>query len=289
MKKSNICFIVLIYLAVYPGTANSEQTIYASRVEHAPVIDGMENDDVWRKAGSILTHDNVAGIDISLKAVYTDKEICFLAVFPDPDETREHKPLVWDKNEGMYKTGPERGDCFVFKWSMEPEPVDLSVHGDKPYKADIWFWKAERTDPSGYADDKQQILCTSRIPKSVSIISKNHHVFYLARPGDMGEPAYKADIPIEYKGDKISRFQSSEPLGSRADIRAKGKWKHGKWIVEFKRLLFTGHMDDIQFQPGRIYLFGVSRYEIGGKKYIPGNHLYGSGDVSETLFLEFGK
>ena len=58
----------------------------------------------------------------------------------------------------MYDVGPDRGDCFVFKWAMDAAVNDLSVHSDHPYMADIWFWKANRTDPAGYADDKYHIL-----------------------------------------------------------------------------------------------------------------------------------
>ena len=74
--------------------------------------------------------------------------------FPDSDESVTHKTWVWGKSAEMYKTGQDREDVFVFKWNMEPNPVYLSLKADNDYMADIWFWKACRTNPVGYADDK---------------------------------------------------------------------------------------------------------------------------------------
>ena len=285
MKRLTVC---MIFLMLLPQALLADQTLVVSKVEKEPVTDGNGDDPEWAKAIPITTHDKVANIDVVLKSLYTDKEIFFLLTFPDEDMSAEHKPLVWNKEAEMYKTGPERGDCFIFKWNMEAEVLDLSVYADKPYTADIWFWKAGRSNPVGYADDKQQIFSMSDIPRSVKIISKSGHSFHLSRPGDAGTPAYMAKVPIEYKGDKLPRFKNCLPSGSRADIRAKGTWQHGIWTIELRRNLYTGHSDDIQFEPKSVYQFGVSRYEIGGKKPNPKKHPYGTGDISESLTLKFG-
>ena len=288
MNKGIGILFGLVFIFAINAVSFGAQTIVAQRVMVAPVIDGKGTDPVWSKAETITTHDKVSDIKVSMKAVYTDNQIFFLLIFTDPDESREHKPLVWDQALEIYRTGPERGDCFIFKWSMEPEPVDLSTYADKPYKADIWFWKAGRTDPVGYADDKHQILSKTKITKSVRILSKGGHAFYLSRRGDLGASAYDAQTYSEYKGDTASRFTNRQPSDSRADVRAKGQWMHGKWIVEFGRSLNTGHPDDIQFETTGSYLFGISRYEVAGKKPNPSEHPYGTGDVSEKLTLRFG-
>jgi hypothetical protein len=74
-------------------------------------------------------------------------------------------------------------------------------------------------------------------------------------------------------------------------VKARGIWKDGIWTIEFRRNLSTGQQDDIQFTTDRKFLFGVSRYEIAGRHQ---NNdlsapLYGTGDVSEPLWLEFVK
>ena len=112
---------------------------------------------------------------------------------------------------------------------------------------------------------------------------------FLLRQGDRGKSAYVSKIEIDFAGDKIPQFQSRPPTDSRADIRAQGKWDQGYWSIELARKLRTGHTDDIQFELEKSYLFGVSRYEIAGRKPDPNisQPLYGSGDVGAPLILKF--
>jgi hypothetical protein len=109
--------------------------------------------------------------------------------------------------------------------------------------------------------------------------------------GDGGSPAYQAKIEIDYRGDMIPQFVPKKPSGSRADIRAKGLWNRGEWCIEFARSLNTGHLDDVQFDIGRTYFFGVSRFEVAGRAPDPAlsQPQYGAGDVSEKLWLVFKK
>lgn len=271
-------------------TARAEQTLIVRNVAAAPVIDGKGDDKVWSLAKPVTTHDNVAGIDITLKAVRADKRIYFLVSFPDPDESREHKTWVWDKNIGMYRQGPSREDVFVFKWNMSATPTDLSIRSDTPHEADIWFWKACRSDPAGYADDKIQRLSETELPDSREMTSKSGKKIFLQRMGDDGEPASVTTLFEEYKGDRMPHFETRTPTGSRADIKAKGAWSKGVWVIEFGRDLQTGHKDDVQFEPGKTYQFGVSRYEMAGRDADKSGDqpLFGMGDVSENLILKFG-
>ena len=114
---------------------------------------------------------------------------------------------------------------------------------------------------------------------------------YLQRAGDKGKPPYRSEIKLDYQGGNVPQYQKHTPLGSRADIRAKGVWRNGHWTIEFERSLNTGHPDDIQFDFTKKYFFGASRFEIAGRKPDPKltQPLYGSGDVSEALFLILAK
>ncbi len=288
MKKILYLGILMLMSIAFSAYADADQTIVAAKVSNAPKIDGIGEDPEWNKAFPIITQENIGKVEVSLKAVYTDKEIFFLVMFPCEKESRQHRSLIWDKEKKMYMIGPDREDSFVFKWNMEPKRVDLSVYADNPYKSDIWYWKACRTDSAGYADDKYDILSMDKMPDSTKIISRKGNTFYYGRYGDEGKAAYSAeDPPIEYKGDKVPMFKLSPPSGSRADIAAKGQWKDGKWTIEFRRLLFTGNQDDVQFDTKGNYQFGIALYEIAGQKPDPKEKYYGAGDVSETLFLKF--
>ncbi len=280
-------FIAIFSINICP--LYSDQTIIVQMATHPPVIDGKGTDAVWAETQEIVTKDKIADIDITLKALYTKEEIFFLVSFPDPEESRNHKSWVWDEKIGIYKVGGDIEDVFVFKWSMESEAVDLTLKSDRGHKADIWFWKACRTDPTGYADDKLHILSSVKADRSTELQSNSGKPIYLTRKGDNGKSAYKTDIVTDYKGDKIAKYKNRKPAGSRADVRAKGLWENGVWTIEFARALITGNDDDVPFDTSMTYRFGVSKNEIAGRDINPklDQPLYGSGDLSEILTMEF--
>lgn len=288
MRFSVFLYLMLLFFFNRGSLCFAQQTLFSKKVDKAPIIDGVV-DDIWKDAESIVTPDKVAGIDITLKSVYTDAQIFFLVSYPDPDESRSHKTWVWNSETEIYDRGTDREDMFVFKWAMEKSVKDLSVFADTEYTADIWFWKAVRTDPRGYADDKIQHLTQNYTPKTKPLQSVSGKTMYLQRRGDEGQPTYVDTLYVEYQGDKLSHYTYQEPSGSRADIKAKGEWFDGRWTIEFSRALDTGHDDDVLLTLGGRYFFGVSRYEMSGRDPEPllDQPLYGSGDVTETLFLEF--
>lgn len=268
-----------------------EQNLPAIHVGEGPIIDGLGSDVAWQKARGITTFDKSNNLPITIKAVYTDTEIFLLISFPDPNESRTHKSWVWDKGRELYTVGNDREDIFTIKWNMEPQTVDLSIYADNPYQADIWYWKACRTDGAGYADDKSHSFSQKENHDATEIVSRSGKKMYLLRAGDQGTSAYTIDLRSVYEGEILPRFSMVQPTGSRADVRAKGYWKDGAWTIEFRRNLVTGNQDDVQFNTEGKYLFGVSRYEIAGREanYKLSDPLYGTGDVSEPLWLEFIK
>ena len=237
----------------------------------------------------MVTHDPRAATDLTIRAVYTDDRVYILARFPDPDENRTHKTQVWVPDQDRYRTGTDREDTFVIKWSMAPGSVDLRVDADRPYKADIWFWKAHRTNQLGYADDKWHLLTSESRRKAIKMWSPTHGVLDFQRIGDAGSPAYEEKQFFDYRGDTIPRYAPVQPLGSRADIRAKGVWRDEKWHLEFGRKLQTGQGDDVAFDPSKVYLFAVSCYEMAYGKVDPeiSQPLYKAGDAFDRLLLKF--
>ncbi len=291
MKKKIILPAICILIFLTPLKGLSEQIVLATKAHTAPTIDGVADDEAWQNSQATVTHDPITGIDIHIKAIYTGDDVFFLVIFPDPDESRIHKPWTWNKELKKYEMGPEREDTFIFKWNMSASAVDLSIFGDDPYEADIWFWKANRTDPIGFADDKVHLLNFSSSQKSMELMSKTGKKMYLIRKGDAGLPAYKGNIHVAYIGDKVPFYSHQPPKGSRGDVKAKGMWRDGRWTIEFTRKMATKHLDDNQFQIDRSYQFGISRHEIAGREIDPkqSQPLYGAGDTSENLILKFSK
>ena len=268
---------------------HAEKVVTSYKTSQNLQIDGIEAEDAWKNVKAITTFDPIAEVEISIKSVYSGTKIYFLVSYLDKDESRLHRCWIWDKEKEMYIEGPTREDVFVFKWKLDNTTKDLSIYSDESYAADIWYWEAYRTDPEGFADDKIQRLFSYTTKNSYEITSKSGNKMYIQRQGDVGRSSYKSQIFIDYQGDMIHRYTVRQPQLSRADVRAKGVWKDGRWTIEFARALVTGNIDDINFHLlDRSYGFGVSRYEIAGRPRDDSDQpLFGSGDITELLTLEF--
>jgi hypothetical protein len=271
-------------------TARSEAaTLVAVKTEVAPTIDGTADDKAWASAKPFVTYDPLAKVKLTVRAVYTKDSIYILATFPDKTENRRHKTQEWVADQSRYRIGTDREDTFVIKWGMGANLQNLRVDAEEPYRADIWYWKSHRTDHAGYADDKMHIYSSLKIPNSKSLVSRNGLRFYLSRPGDIGKAAYQTIVHGEHVGDRTTLYRQVVPEGSRADVRAKGVWRNGAWTVEFGRKLSTGHQDDVEFNVRQAYAFGVSRYEIAGRRVNPKlqEPYFGAGEITELATLRF--
>lgn len=279
----------LLLFLFFPISGFADLALVAERVAQPPVIDGSVADAAWAQATGVRVRDVVANIDITLKAVHDGERVYLLGQYPDATENRLHRQLLWDPALKSYQDGPTREDCLVLKWSMVPHPTTLTLKENRPYQADIWFWKAHRTDHAGFADDKIQHYTTTRDKKAKMLISSEGNVFYLQREGDAGDPAFQPLLYAGYVREQMPKYELVTPAGSRADIRAKGEWQAGNWTIEFSRQLDTGHHDDVRFELSGRYPFGVSRYEIAGRDPEPDSEtpLYGAGEVGELIVLTF--
>lgn len=257
----------------------------------APPLIDQPDSPLWSGASPIVVRDVVAKIDITLKALHDGENVYIQASFPDPSENRMHRLLRWDPAKRAYRDGPEREDVLVLKWNMSSHPSGLTLHEDAPYVADIWFWKAYRSDHSGHADDKVEIYSINPDPYAKAMLSDNGRVFYLTRKGDEGQDPAEVILYPDFAGERVPKFKLGLPSGSRGDIRAKGYWKDGRWTVTFARTLATGHMDDVALTLDGAHAFGVSRYEIAGRapEQDAEDPLYGCGEVGEIIVLRFAR
>lgn len=288
-KSCLMCSLVFAGVLLGIGDGRCAEQLIALKSAEQLTVDGMEQESMWSKAKPIVVHDPIAKIDITAKALYNKQDIFLLVRFPDPDENRIHKRWVWNKSQKVYEMGPEREDVFIVKWFMEFDPHGLSLFAGKPHKADIWYWKANRTDPTGYADDKIQFLKTEHERRATKITTSDATALYLTRKGDQGSAAYTSILVVDYKSDREPRFENSPPTGSRADVKAKGIWQDGEWTIEFKRALDTGHDDDLALEINKTYTLGLSRFEVAGNRIDLNSEqpLYGSGDVHQAIHLSF--
>lgn len=287
-RSSLFQLAALAFILTIPSTATAARDIITPLAGEAPVVDGSCNEAPWRATKTYTIRDKRMNVDIILKSVHTADTLFFCVQYPDPDESRLHRPWLWDKKLGLYTVGPLMEDTFVFRWNMEDHEVDLSDYSDDAFTADLWYWKANRTDPMGYADDKYDTLTATEPLKSQPVLSRSGKRRYLNRLEDTGTPAYRTIMELDYRGDQLPQYTLDTPTGSRADVKAKGVWQDRKWTIEFARKLNTGHGDDLQFSAAgkKKYLFGVSIKSLYGEPLddkIP--NLYGQGRISEPLRL----
>ena len=264
-----------------------EIQLKAHPVAVAPVIDGRADDAAWKAAPSITTLDYSSQRPINVKSVVTATDIFFLVTYPKDKPAETHKTWIWDPKERVYREGHDREDVFIFKWSMSGNDLELKLRDPEPHRADIWDWKAHRTNPSGYADDKWQGVSLKGGNDAKKIKDNGASALYLRRVGDAGTAAFDEKFFFEYKGDRAEKYVPQPPAGSRADVRAKGVWAKGQWTIEFARKLDTHHDDDQPFAPGGTYLFGVSLYEMAYGTPQPelSQPLYRTGDVFDRILL----
>lgn len=280
-KTLSVIFTLFLSCQVYGQTL-----IYCPEVDSVPTIDGNLKEQIWLGQSPNLVTDAVASTQHQFRCAVDENSIYLSVRFADQTENRVHKSKIWDQEREFYRIGYKREDTFVLKWLIDGDTNDFTLSATQPYVADIWYWKAYRTDHVGFADDKYHVYSNEPLANTKSLIAKNGKRFYLNRKGDSGDAAYKTKILFEYSGEQmIEGYHLREPSGSRADVRAKGQWIDGYWHLEFSRPLQTNHSDDLQMVRGGRYSLGLSRYEIAGIGYnskldIP---QFGSGDISDVL------
>ncbi|ETW96463.1 MAG: hypothetical protein ETSY1_26510 [Candidatus Entotheonella factor] len=274
-----------------PQRAPKQLELISLAVTEQPKIDGYAEEPIWQLAPAVTTLDASSQRQITLKSVHTADEIFFLVSFPDQAASETHQSWGWDDSVEAYKPMGDREDTFVFKWSMVGNQANLAFQNAEPHRADIWHWKALRTNPLGYADDKMHLLLPESHEQATVVESPIHGSLFLRRLADAGQGAYREYPVTTYKADYLPRFYPYQPEGSRADVRAKGVWHNNAWTLEFSRKMYTGNADDIKFDPGESYLFAVSCYEMGYGKLEPNltQPLYYSGDAFDRLLLKVAR
>jgi len=202
MRKILILVIIFIISGAVWRFGNSAQesgVLTAVKVEKGPVLDG-KSDAIWKKAREIKIP--VAGganlpngsTEVSLRALYTDTEVFFLAQWRDKTQSYQRSPwkkqgdgswikltdpddkggdsnkyyedklaILWNINT----TGFEAAGCMVACHAGEPgKPYGNKYTANPGELLDLWHWKSVRTGPVGQIDD--QYVDSTRYDKDKS-------------------------------------------------------------------------------------------------------------------------
>ena len=215
---------------------------------------------------------------ISVKAGVYKKEVFFLFRWKDSTKDVLHKPYVWNSAKGAYVKGSQREDRLAVQFAMEGDYTTDWFSG-KSFKADMWHWKAYRTNPNGLAHDKMTIVSTKPMKRAYKGKTKNGKTVYIRRPSDKGSKLYKTTRYAKKEKDVMPKYIiAKNATGSVTDIKAKGVWNNGEWTLLLNRKLNTGNSDDVVFHKGRAVAGGIAVFDHAGND----QH-----DYSDTLVFQF--
>ena len=292
-------FFGLLAIAASVPAAGNE--LNAKKIDKGPVIDGKPDKiwNKVRPIQIKLTEGKRGDVKASMKALYTDTDLYLLIRWKDPTESL-NRVYEFDGTQWKEREGDEDRIGILWNINdsikdFETKGCSVLCHEEGKYmktnapneKGDVWHWQAQRSNPVGYADD--QLLTDAmhkhyhgkQLHQSGRFTDKREwggfsnnwdkatkRPKYTFKDGTKSGPILirpeSVKIPqdaVFLKGAILPREVLGKPVGSRGDIEAKGVWKKETWTLEIKRALNTGHEDDVQFDPLKVYYFGMSVFD----------------------------
>ena len=328
-RKNLKAFSVLIVFLLLPAAA-AESTILTAKKASGPIeLDGHAIEEDWKHAESLvaqLQDGSIGKVDVHLKALYDSDYLYLYATWPDPTLSADKDTWSFD-GENWTSSGDE--DRIALIWNIDNSVAGFNIggcamlcHGDRMHTnskgelADLWHWKAGRTNPRGYADDewidntivegytdesKEAAMNPDGSPTSdMKNIqpSRSGPKYHEPRPEDetdsrfifleeveKGEAVEITESTRFKEGDTVPGYILQGPIANRGDVEAKGKWIGGRWQLELRRKLNTGFVNDVQFDISKTYRFGVAVMDnTGGFEAYGRGHSFALGAKT----LEFG-
>ena len=263
--------------AVFPATA---QTVVDAVTLSTPIqVDGDPGE--WAGVPSHrIGLTGRGGVDsVEMKFAIHGDTIYVLVAWADATESRLHKPYRWDEETLSYRRTNQLEDRFAISFPLSGEFSNNKLSGAE-FTADVWHWKASRSDPAGIAHDKTWRVSRSEFPGAKKFTGPDGQDIYLARPSDAGDRLYRAVKHDTKHEDVMPRYEVNlSPQGSVADVKAKGVWRDGRWYLEMARKLDTGHEDDTVIPAAGRILFAVAALnDVDNERH----------SVSETFVLQTG-
>ncbi|MEE9119659.1 MAG: ethylbenzene dehydrogenase-related protein [Syntrophobacteria bacterium] len=313
MKKVFVVFLLVLTigaLTVYSAlvadakSSKGDLMVISKKVKPAPTDASSPQWKEAEKARIVVTGagDVEGNINtMKVRSVYTKDEIFFLFQWHDYNKSMNKKRwkftggkwtkikgdedrlgVVWEINRiDKFAT---KG-CTILCHNEAKNPEDWYYATSSPReKADLWHWKAVRSNPVGYTEDGYVIANPSKKPEegrkrdaSSDTKAKSNRTKDKSKPAYMQNPSKPPSIPgslLVEEAVKItgkSKFEEGDEIpgymlnsvwkGSFADVKTKGVWQNGKWTVMMRRKLQTGNDDDVQFNTRKTYPFGIAVFD----------------------------
>ena len=188
MKLILIVGIVLSigFLGGIVPAESANLTVMVQKLESAPTVDG--NAEEWKqgKAVNIPMFGKLGNKEVSVKAGVFGDSVYFLWRWQDTTEDIQHKPYIWNNKLEKYEAGRKIEDRFAVTFAMEGD-FTFDWFSGQTFKADMWHWKAFRTNPIGIAHDKMTIITKEIHKGAFRATAKDNSYIYILRPSDKGE------------------------------------------------------------------------------------------------------
>ena len=293
LSKTVLSAILLVALTFGTSWAVKIHKVESAKVDRPPKIDGIADDPAWKKAKE-LTVEVEDGPELSIRSVYTDKDIFFLFTWGDNSESISQKMWLYDggkwglKQEVRFED--EEGweadsDRLAFQWVINdsipgfrekgckkichaPEKEDKMYTNSPDERTDIWHWVSSTTNPLGYADD--DYLDNAHLSKAEE---KNKH----------------KRINIAHKSDDGGRgnqeYQRNE-AGGKPEFMPKKKG--AGFIIAGNSAPLSGMFKKGDLIPGYVLSKPKgSRADITAKGVWDNDELYNHTRVKKPMELEF--
>jgi hypothetical protein len=263
------------------GAGSTPQELQARTIEQPIILDGEIYD--WAGVSRITVPlTGTGGADrVELAAAIRGDRIYLLAIWDDPTKSDLHKPYQWNEAAHAYEKTERMEDRFAISFALSGPFTANKIDGSE-FTADVWHWKANRSNVAGLAHDKSWRVSRTPFEDSREFRTPSGESIYLARPSDAGDQLYQ---PVRHhlkQNDVMPGYEvNPAPQGSVADVRAKGVWRAGRWYLELTRLLDTGHDDDSAIPSAGTIEIAVAVFDGVGYNVVDG----GEHSVSEKLVL----
>ena len=273
-KFSGLVFLTVVGFAVLssappgvkPATAEEPQILAAQSAGSAITVDGDLGE--WNAVeGIIVPLTGKGGVDsVELKAAVRGDRIYIMALWDDTTESRLHKPYQWDEATQAYRRTKQLEDRFAITLAMTGDFSESKLSGAE-FTADVWHWKASRSDPAGVAHDKMWRVSRTAFPKAKEFRGDQGETIYIARPSDKGDRLYRPVKYTERAEEIMPRYEVNlSATGSIADVEAGSVWRDGRWHLELSRKLDTGNPDDAVIRnAGQIEIAVAAFNDVDGR------------------------
>ena len=291
--------IVLFMLSQNTARPNQDTTLIAYSTTGDITLDGISSESFWDTADQVVISDiGGSGFDVSISATHNGSHMFVFAEWTD--DVKDNIRKQWEFNGSHWNNNGFNEDRITFFWSNGTVTPVCGHYVSSPnaaagFQGDIWHWKATRTDPAGWADDKYfdgtgrhsdskasggyndnsvlaQMIKKGNSSAEITTVLNNGSTVSTFKVGDLPYWDASGNIISWTSGantsvltDIIGGQPTTLPIGSRGDVQVGSNHDGTAWSVEYTRKLDTGHSeDDVMFSTGNSYSFSVAVHNKSG-------------------------